>query len=77
MAALLPDFLVPGPPADAFLRVNVPAVEASSFQHRLAWTPRLLRLNPHASRCRDFLIESLAAQMRKQRAAARSSSTRR
>jgi DNA-binding transcriptional LysR family regulator len=69
LAAVLPDFLVPESSAGRFQRVRVSALEACVFQYRLAWNPRLLRLNPHASRRRDSLIESLAAQMRRQRTA--------
>jgi len=67
LAAVLPDFLVPQSSAGAFLRVRFPALDACEFQYRLAWNPRLLRLNPHASRRRDSLIDALAAQMRDQR----------
>ncbi len=73
MAALLPDFLVSERMTGAFLRVRLPPLEAHTYQYRLAWNPRLLRLNPHASRRRDFLIESLASQMRECRTASRSS----
>ena len=30
------------------------------YRYHLAWNPRLLRLNPHATRQRDFLLASLA-----------------
>ncbi len=64
VAALLPDFLQPESSTGSFLRVRVPALGPAVFHYRLAWNPRLLRLNPHATRRRDFLIRSLAAGMR-------------
>ena len=64
MAALLPDFLVPSRPTGAFFSVRVSQLNACGFHYRLAWNPRLLRLNPHASRRRDFLIESLQKRFR-------------
>jgi DNA-binding transcriptional LysR family regulator len=66
LAAFLPDFLEPGGAAKAFLHVRIPAVDSCVFRNRLAWNPRLLRLNPHASRRRDSLLESLATRMRLQ-----------
>jgi len=68
LAAFLPDFLVPEQGMGKFLRVSVPALDKEVFQFRLAWNPRLLRLNPHATRRRDFLIRSLAARMREREA---------
>jgi DNA-binding transcriptional LysR family regulator len=56
LAAFLPDFLVP---SDGFLRVRLPATTDWKISYRLAWNPRLLRLNPHATRCRDELIKML------------------
>jgi DNA-binding transcriptional LysR family regulator len=64
VAALLPDFLTPEQKAGKFLRVSVPGLDRAVFDFRLAWSPRLLRLNPHATRQRDFLIRSLAARLR-------------
>jgi len=58
MASILPDFLPPAK-SNAFLQVRVPALESRVFHFRLAWNPRLLRLNPHAIRRRDYLAESL------------------
>jgi hypothetical protein len=63
LAAFLPDFLSIGPAADRCLKVKMPAVESCDFHYRLAWNPRLLRLNPHARRRRDVLIESLAQRL--------------
>lgn len=60
-ATVLPDFFTPG--RDAFLRLRVPSIESHILQFRLVWNPRLLRLNPHATRQRDFLAESLAKGM--------------
>jgi DNA-binding transcriptional LysR family regulator len=60
LATVLPDFLVPGQCSKTFLHIRVPAFDSHIFQFRLAWNPRLLRLNPHAARRRDFLAESLA-----------------
>lgn len=62
-ATVLPDFFTPGRDSKAFLRLRVPATQSHIFAFRLAWNPRLLRLNPHATRQRDFLAESLARQM--------------
>jgi DNA-binding transcriptional LysR family regulator len=59
-AALLPDFLKPEPDAQ-LLRVSVPEMKV---QFRLAWNPRLMRLNPLAVRRRDLLLESLQAVSR-------------
>lgn len=68
MAALLPDFLAPEQGMGKFLRVGVPGLDRAVFDFRLAWNPRLLRLNPHASRRRDFLIRALAARLREREA---------
>jgi len=63
LAAFLPDFIPLGPTADHCLNVEIPAVESCRFHYRLAWNPRLLRLNPHARRRRDTLVESLAQRL--------------
>ncbi len=62
-AALLPDFLVPADAAKTLVQVRIPKIAARSFQYQLAWNPRLLRLNPHAGRRRDILVETLSAAM--------------
>jgi len=57
LACVVPDFLVPA--KSSLLRVQIPDLESSSFQFHLAWNPRLLRLNPHVIRTRDWLVEVL------------------
>jgi DNA-binding transcriptional LysR family regulator len=69
LAAFLPDFLPPEPQANRFWQARVPALNTAVFRYRLAWNPRLLRLNPHASRQRDFLLASLSMRMQAQPAA--------
>ena len=61
LASALPDFLAPED-AKAF-RMRIPSLESRIFRFRLAWNPRLLRLNPHAIRGRDFLSKALCNQM--------------
>jgi DNA-binding transcriptional LysR family regulator len=63
LAAFLPEFVPLGTTADRCLRVKIPAVESCLFHYRLAWNPRLLRLNPHAQRRRDALVGSLAQRL--------------
>lgn len=63
LASVLPDFLIPGGNEKAFFRVRVPALDSPVFHFRLAWNPRLLRLNPHSIRGRDFLSEALSGQI--------------
>ncbi len=63
LAAFLPHFLEPGGEAGSFLKVSPRALDGVALHYRLAWNPRLLRLNPRATRHRDFLLRSLAAQM--------------
>jgi DNA-binding transcriptional LysR family regulator len=66
LAAVLPDYLSPGAGLSlkSFLRVRMAGVDSRTFYFRLAWNPRLLRLNPHAARRKDFLAEALITQMR-------------
>jgi hypothetical protein len=54
---------VPAGPVKAFVRAAVPELGSRVYHYYLAWNPRLLRLNPHASRRRDFLAEALARKM--------------
>jgi len=58
VAALLPDFLNP---ASAHLfHPKLPELDSTVLHYRLAWNPRLLRLNPHAGRRRDRLMRELS-----------------
>ena len=63
VAALLPDFLAPAKNANSFRRVSVPKLDSLIFHFHFAWNPRLLRLNPHATRKRDSLTEALSKSM--------------
>jgi DNA-binding transcriptional LysR family regulator len=63
LAALLPDFMAPTKAAGTFCRVRVPEIDARHFAFFLAWNPRLLRLNPHAARWRDWLAGLLSQRM--------------
>jgi DNA-binding transcriptional LysR family regulator len=63
VAAFLPAFLAPGKTAKSFVRVHLPKVDSRTFHYYLAWNPRLLRLNPHATRRWDWLAESLSKRM--------------
>jgi DNA-binding transcriptional LysR family regulator len=58
LAALLPDFLAPDNAGEYHC---LPATDrkADTIPFLLAWNPRLLRLNPHASRRRDALSNEL------------------
>jgi DNA-binding transcriptional LysR family regulator len=62
LATILPDFLKPEKEG-RFQCLRVPGVTTMTFRYRLAWNPRLLRLNPHAIRRREFLYEALMKQM--------------
>ncbi len=64
MAALLPDFLEPKN-SSAFWKILIPSSELGLIQYRLAWNPRLLRLNPHAKHWRDLMQLTLCKRMRK------------
>ena len=66
LAAILPDFLVPPAEARTMWRLRIPSLESGALSFRFAWNPRLLRLNPHAVRQKDFLYEALAKQMNSQ-----------
>jgi len=62
VATLLPDFLAPARTSNSFIRVDVPKIDSLVFHFYLAWNPRLLRLNPHATRTRDWLADALCKQ---------------
>jgi DNA-binding transcriptional LysR family regulator len=63
IAALLPDFLAPVKSTKSFIRVNVPKIDSITFSFYFAWNPRLLRLNPHAIRKRDWLANALCEEI--------------
>ncbi|MBI4028276.1 MAG: hypothetical protein HY360_25040 [Verrucomicrobia bacterium] len=67
LAAFLPDFLGPAEGSSAFVQVRIPAIDSCLFHYRLAWNPRLLRLNPHAGRRGESLLELLTSRMRLKR----------
>jgi DNA-binding transcriptional LysR family regulator len=64
LAAVLPDYLNPNENSKLFLRVPMPGIDSRIFYFRLAWNPRLFRLNPHAVRSKDFLRDALARELR-------------
>lgn len=59
LAAFLPNFLSPSSNVDRCLNLQIPAVDSLQLHYRLAWNPRLLRLNPNAGRRKDALVQSL------------------
>jgi len=61
VATILPDFLESG--TESILDLRVRAIDLRRFSFRLAWNPRLLRLNPHAGRRKDFLVKELSDRM--------------
>ena len=63
LAAVLPDFLRPAKSDKAFFRVHIPKIDQRTFCFHLAWNPRLLRLNPHTVRRRDWLADALFKEM--------------
>ena len=63
VAGLLPDFLAPGKASKSFARVQLPKIDSRVLHFHLAWNPRLLRLNPHAARTRDWLAGALAKRI--------------
>jgi DNA-binding transcriptional LysR family regulator len=64
-AALLPGFLAPKEPR-AYLKLASPALDGAVLTYRLAWNPRLIRLNPQMARRRDLLAGSLLAKMKRE-----------
>jgi len=73
-AALLPDFL---PPAEGTncTELQPSGLTLKDVHYSLAWNPRLLRLNPHAARRRDWLLEKLTAAMSNHRSSAQGEQT--
>jgi len=63
LAAILPDFLNPQANSKPYLRVPMAGIDSRVFYFRLAWNPRLFRLNPHAVRRKDFLLDALTTRM--------------
>jgi len=63
VASLLPRFLTPEKHARFLVRVQMPKIDSQVFRFHLAWNPRLMRLNPHAVRQRDWLVDILSRQI--------------
>jgi DNA-binding transcriptional LysR family regulator len=64
LAALLPDYMSPPANSRAYLRVPMAGIDSRVFRFHLAWNPRLFRLNPHALRRKDDLMNVLVERMR-------------
>ena len=63
LATVLPDFLRVENSA-AFLKPIHVETEPAAFRYRLAWNPRLMRLNPHAGRRMEELVRGLGKNYR-------------
>jgi DNA-binding transcriptional LysR family regulator len=67
VAAMLPDFLSSSLERTRFIQIDIPESKKHVSNFRLAWNPRLLRLNPHVERTREFLAQTLAGRMKSTR----------
>jgi DNA-binding transcriptional LysR family regulator len=65
LAVVLPDFLISGAKAKRFLQIEISPQRAHVCHFRLAWNPRLVRLNPHVGRTVEFLGKVLGDEMKK------------
>lgn len=63
LGAFLPDFLAADKMSKSFVQVRIPKIDSLTFHFHLAWNPRLLRLNPHATRRRDLLARLLSQRL--------------
>jgi len=63
LGAFLPDYLTADGRSRSFMRVRIPKIDSLTFHCHLAWNPRLLRLNPHATRRRDLLARLLSQRI--------------
>lgn len=60
LATVLPEFMAPEQ-AKRFIGLELP--EAERLEYWVAWNPRLLRLNPHATKRRDELVRALSQKV--------------
>jgi len=63
LGAFLPDFIAANKMPKAFMQIRILKIDARTFPFFLAWNPRLLRLNPHATCERDLLAQLLSWQL--------------
>ena len=63
LGAFLPDYLAAEGRSKSFIQVRIPKIDPLAFHFHLAWNPRLLRLNPHATRRRDLLVRLLSQRL--------------
>jgi len=63
LGAFLPDYLAADDRSKSFIQVRIPKIDSQAFHFQLAWNPRLLRLNPHATRRRDSLVRLLSQRL--------------
>lgn len=63
LGAFLPDYLAGDDRLKSFVQVRMPKIDSLTFHFHLAWNPRLLRLNPHATRRRDLLASLLSQRL--------------
>jgi len=63
VGAFLPDYLAAADSLKSSVQVRIPKIDSQTFHFHLAWNPRLLRLNPHATRRRDLLARLLSQRL--------------
>jgi DNA-binding transcriptional LysR family regulator len=63
LGAFLPDYLATDNRSTSLVRVRIPKIDSLIFHFHLAWNPRLMRLNHHATRRRDLLARLLSQRL--------------